>query len=202
MAAIQTVATDIDMERVRNARVFHTTGYMWDSPGQEDAVRQAVRVARSAHTLVSFDVADPFVVERYHESLVDWIPGNVDLLFANEQELRALTGERGDDVAVLRAAAHLAPTVVMKVGPRGCIVAEKEEIIAADPHPAERADTTGAGDAFASGYLFGVAQRLEARRCAQVANIIAAAIVSVDGCNFDAVDGERVRAALTEAAIS
>ncbi|MFP4113337.1 MAG: adenosine kinase [Spirochaetota bacterium] len=201
-ACRELVATDIDMERVRNARVFHTTGYMWDSPGQEDAVRQAVRVARSAHTLVSFDVADPFVVERYHESLVDWIPGNVDLLFANEQELRALTGERGDDVAVLRAAAHLAPTVVMKVGPRGCIVAEKEEIIAADPHPAERADTTGAGDAFASGYLFGVAQRLEARRCAQVANIIAAAIVSVDGCNFDAVDGERVRAALTEAAIS
>lgn len=187
---------DIDTSRIRSARVFHTTGYMWDTPNQERAAREAVRVARGARTLVSFDVADPFVVQRYHESLREWIPGHVDLLFANGEELRALTLQDGDDESVLRVASQLAPTVVMKVGARGCMVIEDGTILAAEPHPAERFDTTGAGDAFAAGYLFGIAQKLSTEQCAQIANVIAGGIVSVDGCNYDALDSERTVAAL------
>ncbi|MFW5684616.1 MAG: adenosine kinase [Spirochaetota bacterium] len=195
---------DIDMARVRSSRVFHTTGYMWDTPNQEQAAREAIAVARGAnrggHTLVSFDVADPFVVRRYRDSLVAWIPGNVDLLFANEEELRALTGVHdGDDERVLRAACDFAPTVVMKLGARGCLVWNEGTVTASDPHPAERVDTTGAGDAFAAGYLYGVLQRLSVRQCAQVANILAGGIVAVDGCNYDAVDADQLRPALHEA---
>lgn len=188
--------SDIDVKRVRSARIFHTTGYMWDTQNQETAAREVVRAGRVSRTLISFDIADPFVVQRHHDALLEWIPGNVDLLFANEEELRALTGESGDDEALLGAAARLAPTVVMKVGARGCVVGTDGEIVAADPHPAERKDTTGAGDAFAAGYLFGTLQRFETARCAAIANIVAAGIVSVDGCNYDALDGDGTRSDL------
>ena len=197
---------DVDLERVRRSRVFHTTGYMWDTPNQEDAIRETVRRVRSAsgsnragHPIISFDIADPFVVERYRDSLLEWIPGNVDLLFANDEELRALTGEEGDDEAVLDAARALAPTVVMKVGARGSLVLHDGEIAAAAPHPAERMDTTGAGDAYAGGFLYGVLQKLDVTACARVANIVAGGIVSVDGCNYDALDEQVLRPAVQAA---
>ncbi|MFW5777087.1 MAG: adenosine kinase [Spirochaetota bacterium] len=190
--------SDVDAALLRSARIFHTTGYMWDTPNQERAARDAVDAARRAHTLVSFDVADPFVVQRYHESLSVWIPGNVDLLFANEEELRALTGAEGEAEHVARAAADLAPTVVMKIGARGCMIAVDGSIETVGPHPATRSDTTGAGDAFAAGYLFGLLQKLTTRQCAAVANIVAGSIVSVDGCNYDALDEPDVRSALTD----
>lgn len=191
-------ATDINHERVRASRILHTTGYMWDTPNQERAVREAVKAARAAHVKISFDIADPFVVQRYHESLSDWIPGHVDLLFANDEELRALTGVDGDDQEVIRAASTLASEVVMKVGARGCLVLCEGKVIRAEPHPATRTDTTGAGDAFASGYLFAVTQKLNPPERAAVANIVAGGIVSVDGCNFDALEERSVRAALQQ----
>ncbi len=189
---------DIDASMLKSARIFHTTGYMWDTPNQERAARDAVDSARRSHALVSFDIADPFVVQRYHESLSAWIPGHVDLLFANEEELRALTGVDGERESVARAAADLAPTVVMKVGAQGCMVVEEGTITLVGPHPATRSDTTGAGDAFAAGYLFGVLQKLASHRCATIANVVAGNIVSVDGCNYDALDEPGVRSALTE----
>ncbi|MFW6312534.1 MAG: adenosine kinase [Spirochaetota bacterium] len=188
--------SDIDLRHLRAARIFHTTGYMWDTENQERAAHEAVAAARAARTLVSLDVADPFVVQRYHDALIEWIPGKVDLLFANEEELRALTGESGGEDDALRAAAVFAPTVVMKTGARGCKVLDGGEILTVEAHPAERTDTTGAGDAFAAGYLFGLSQKFPTATCAAIANIIAGGIVEVDGCNYDALDEAPLRAAI------
>ncbi len=187
---------DIDLAYLRAARIFHTTGYMWDTENQERAAHEAVAAAKSSHTLVSLDVADPFVVQRYHDALVDWIPGNVDLLFANEEELRALTGEAGEEDDALRAASVFAPTVVMKTGARGCKVLDGDQILSIDAHAAKRTDTTGAGDAFAAGYLFGLSQKFSPATCGAIANIIAGGIVEVDGCNYDALDEAPLRAAI------
>ena len=192
-------AGDLNLPLIRSARILHTTGYMWDTPNQEAAARRASEVARGANTLVSFDVADPFVANRYRDSLMEWIPGNVQLLFANGEELRALTGENGPDEAVLAAAERLAPTVVMKIGADGCHVLHRGVTTTVPAHPATRFDTTGAGDAFAGGYLFGLVQKWSAVECATVANILAAGIVSVDGCNYDALDEAEVRASIQAA---
>jgi sugar/nucleoside kinase (ribokinase family) len=195
-ACRELVSDDVDAVTVRSAKVFHTTGYMWDTPGQERAARDAVATGRAAGTLISFDLADPFVVERYRESLLEWIPGNVDLLFANGAELRAMTEKDGDDERVLRDAQMFAPTVVMKIGRRGCLVVHGGEVYACDPVGESRVDTTGAGDSFAAGYLFGVLHNEPREECARIANTLAGEIVSVDGCNYDALDPDRFRVAL------
>ena len=91
---------------------------------------------------------------------------------------------------MLRRAAPLAKTVVMKVGREGCLVSDGGERIAAPGFPVQAVDTTGAGDAFASGYLYGLLRGLEARRCARLANRLAACIVSIEGCDYDSLVAE------------
>jgi sugar/nucleoside kinase (ribokinase family) len=137
-------------------------------------------------------------VDRYHGSLVEWIPGRGDVLFANEQELQALTGEQSGGEKTLVAASRFAPNVVMKTGPRGCLVLDNGRVFESPAHVAQPADTTGAGDAFAGGYLFGLIQKQSTRNCARIANRLAGGIVTVDGCNYDALDPGEVAAALTE----
>jgi sugar/nucleoside kinase (ribokinase family) len=179
---------DVDLAAVRAAKILHMTGYMWDTPNQEQTARAAAAAARRARTLVSFDVADRFVVDRYRDSLVEWIPGRVDILFANESELTALTGVEAGGRETLNAAGSFAPTVVMKTGPEGCLVLQRGRVVSSPAHPVDPTDTTGAGDAFAGGYLFGMVQKQPAEVCASVANRLAGGIVVVDGCNYDALD--------------
>lgn len=179
---------DIVADAVRHARILHITGYLWDTPNQEQAGRLAVEHAQRSRTLVSFDIADRFVVDRYHKSLVEWIPGRVDILFANEQELCALTGEPAGGEETLRAASRFAPNIVMKTGAEGCMVLDGDRVFESPAHSVQPLDTTGAGDAFAGGYLFGLIQDQPAATCARVANRLAGGIVTVDGCNYDALD--------------
>ena len=191
-------AADISPEAIQSARILHVTGYMWDTPNQEAAVASAVISARRSNTLVSLDIADRFVVDRYFDKLTSWIPGNVDLLFANEEELKALSGVTEGGERTLRAAASFAPTVVMKTGPDGCVVNDRGRILVSPAHPAEPMDTTGAGDAFAGGYLFGLLQKLPSEHCAAIANRLAGGIVTVAGCNYDALDPAAVARVFTE----
>ena len=83
---------DVDFDRLRESCLLHVTGYMWDTDGQKGAVRAAVEAARAARVLVSLDLADPFVVERNRDDFLSWIPGRVDLLFGNREELSLLMG--------------------------------------------------------------------------------------------------------------
>jgi sugar/nucleoside kinase (ribokinase family) len=188
--------SDIHPEAIEKSTMLHTTGYMWDTENQREATEASVKAARRRGALISFDIADPFVVERYRESLLQWIPGNVDLLFANEEELRRLTGEKGSRDAVVRGAERLAPRVVMKVGADGCYVAQDGEISQVAGEPTRVIDTTGAGDAFAGGFLFGLLKNLPLEAAARLANRLAAAIVGVEGCTYSEIDGEWVRRVL------
>ncbi len=189
---------DIVADAIRDARILHVTGYMWDTSNQEQAARIAVERARQSRTLISFDIADRFVVDRYHQSLAEWMPGRIDVLFGNEQELCALTGEPAGGHETLRAASRFARNVVMKTGPRGCVVLDGDRLFESPAHPAQTLDTTGAGDAFAGGYLFGIIQEQSADRCARMANRLAGGIVTVDGCNYDALDPGEIATAFAE----
>ncbi len=183
---------DVDLALIRRSTVFHLTGYMWDTPNQQLAAHEAALAARGGGALVSFDVADPFVAERYGTDLRHWIPKHCDILFANRAELRSLTGEGGDDAAVLDAAEQFASQVVMKTGAEGVKVRAGRVTVEVPGERAQAVDTTGAGDSFAGGYLFGVVQGWPVERCARLANRLAARIVTVEGCRYDLIPAEFV----------
>lgn len=176
------VATDL----MGRGAIFHLAGYMWDTDGQRDAARFALGAAREAGATVSFDVADTFVVDRAGDQFASFLPGKVDILFANRDELIRLTGVEGSDGEIAAAGNRYAPTVLMKVGARGCWIAEREaEPVLVPGVAVEVVDTTGAGDAFAGAYLFAAARGATPYDAVVLANGVAAGIVTRYGCSYE-----------------
>lgn len=177
----------------RNPVWLHIAGYMWDTENQKDAVKHIVEKALSRHVKISFDLADPFVVDRYREEFCNWLPGKIDLLFANRTELSSLTGLNGEDEEILEKAGRFAETIVMKVGKKGCWVSRKGYSIhfpCVDIAPPS--DTTGAGDSFAAGFLYGIVKGETFHDCAAIANRIASGIVTVEGCDYSNINRDYV----------
>ena len=176
---------DVRPGELERSRLLHIAGYMWDTESQKEAVRYAAEHARRRNIPVSFDLADPFVVQRYRDAFLRWIPGMVKVLFANEEELSLLVGT-GESKETIRRAGELAPLVIMKRGAQGCMVNEAGEIHDVTGRSVEVVDTTGAGDAFAAGFLWARLRGLPVGSSAGVANLVASAIVEVEGCDFSA----------------
>ncbi len=173
----------------KNPVWIHIAGYMWDTDSQKDAVKFTVEEALRRHVKISFDLADPFVVDRYRDDFNNWLPGKIDLLFANRTELSYLTGLDGEDEEILERAGKFAETIVMKVGKKGCWVCRKGYSIhfpCVDIAPPT--DTTGAGDSFAAGFLYGIVKGETFHDCAAIANRVASGIVTVEGCNYSKVN--------------
>jgi sugar/nucleoside kinase (ribokinase family) len=179
---------DLDTGLLAESRMLYLTGYLWDTENQRAAAESAVSFARSRGITVAFDLADPFAVKRYGGQFHAWIPGRVDILFGNQDELSLLTGGACDEDCVGSAAA-LAPLVAMKVGKRGCIVGHDGTFDAVPGASATVVDTTGAGDAFAAGFLFGHLAGADPRTCARLANGLAARVVGMEGCCFEEKEG-------------
>ena len=176
---------DLDLARLAESRMLYLTGYLWDTDNQRRAAEKAAAFAREAGRRISiaFDLADPFAVRRFGDQFRSWIPGNVDILFGNRDELAILMGSACDEDCVSEASA-LAPLVVMKAGEKGCLVGWDGKCELVPGVPVHVVDTTGAGDAFAAGFLFA---RLAGRRSlqsAQLANRLASRIVGVEGCRY------------------
>lgn len=174
---------DLDAARLEASRILYLTGYMWDTENQVRAAQKAAGLARAAGLKVAFDLADPFAVERSGDQFRAWIPGTVDILFGNREELALLTRSECDDDCV-RVASGTAPIVVMKSGSDGCLVGWEKRVAVVPAVPARVVDTTGAGDAFAAGFLFGLLAGADPVVSARLANALASRIVSVEGCDY------------------
>lgn len=113
-------------------------------------------------------------------------------MVGNREELALLVGTNREILPTIKRAAHLARTVVMKVGAQGCAVAHGNEIESIEGKKVVPRDTTGAGDSFAAGYLFGLLGGRPPRQCAEIANNLAAHVVAVEGCSYESLDRETV----------
>lgn len=184
--------TDLDLAALRSSRFFYSTGYMWDTKPQERALFAAVDEARAAGIPVCFDLADPFVVDRYHERLREWLPGRVDCLFANRQELARLSECSGNDAEIIRAAARMAPLIAMKIGKGGCVILSDGKLVHVPGETVTCKDTTGAGDSFAAGFIYGLLDGRTPQTCGRLGNRIASRIVAVEGCRYDLLDREDI----------
>lgn len=162
----------LPLEEIRRSKIFFTTGYMWDTPNQIDAIELALETARSAGCKVSMDLADPFAVNRSREVLHRHIEQGLDVLFSNAEEARILTDLPPDE-----ATREMARTVVVAVvtdGGNGAYIGHQEELIHIEAHNVSVVDTTGAGDCFAAGFLAGLVREQSLRACGELATLLAA----------------------------
>ena len=183
---------DVDLETLKNAKILHFTGYMWSTENEKKAVMKASQFCKDQGVKISFDLADPVMVKFQKKNFLDWIPRYVDILFGNAEEISKITDKKGSDSEIAQAAGNLSKVVIMKTGAKGCLVNDNGNIIPVKGLKVDAIDTVGAGDAFASGFLYGYTKGMDLETCAKIANRIAAGIVTVEGCDFSKLRQEDV----------
>ncbi|HEU4578043.1 MAG TPA: adenosine kinase [Polyangiaceae bacterium] len=177
---------DIDEDLVRRGKVTYLEGYLWDRPRAKEAFLHAARVAASAGRQVALSLSDSFCVDRHRESFLELVSHHVDILFANEGEIKSLYQTDSFETAARRAREHTSLAVLTR-GPRGSVlIAGAEQVeIAAQPL-ARVVDTTGAGDLYAAGVLFGMTHGESLAESGRRGAIAAAEVISHYGARPEA----------------
>lgn len=162
----------LPLDDIRDSKIFFTTGYMWDTPNQIDAIETALEAARAAGCKLALDLADPFAVNRSREALHRHLEEGLDVLFSNAEEARILT-DLGSEAAC-REMARTVDIAVVTDGANGAFIGHRDELIHVDSHNVSVVDTTGAGDCFAAGFLVGLVHERPLAVCGELATLLAA----------------------------
>lgn len=177
---------DLDYDRVAKAGITYLEGYLWDPELPRAAMLKAREVAKAAGNRVAFTLSDVFVVERHRDSLQALVDGKIDILFANENEICSLY-EVDDFDSAVRAVRGKLPITVVTRSEKGAVVLAGDEVISIPAAPvAKVVDTTGAGDLFAAGFLYGLSQGRPLDVCAKLGAIAAAEVISHYGARPEA----------------
>jgi sugar/nucleoside kinase (ribokinase family) len=169
--------SDVDEALIRRAQVTYLEGYLFDPPHAKLAFRKAAKVAHEAGRKVALSLSDAFCVNRYRAEFLELVEHHVDILFANEAEITALF-ETELDTAVSRCR-HLVELAAVTKGAEGSVLATAEETIAIPAAPVERVvDTTGAGDLYAAGVLYGLTTGKSLAEAGRLGSLCAAEIIS------------------------
>lgn len=170
--------SDIDPALVGSAAVTYVEGYLWDAPAAKQAVLKAFDAAHAQDRLVSITLSDSFCVHRYRSEFRDLLRTKIDILFGNEAEIKALYEVESFDEA-MEAVRGEAKIAVLTRSEKGSIVLKGSETWVVPAAPAARVvDTTGAGDLYAAGFLFGFTHGKPLAECARLGGIAAAEIIS------------------------
>jgi sugar/nucleoside kinase (ribokinase family) len=170
---------DVDPAFLRTAKAVYLEGYLWDPPDAKHAFRKAMDIAKGARSKVAFSLSDPFCVARYRAELRTQIDeARIDILFANEHEIMSLYETEDFDTA-LQAVRGKVGVCALTRSEKGSVVLWDGEVHVIDAERGVKVvDTTGAGDLYAAGFLYGYARGFDPHRCGQLGSICAGEAIS------------------------
>lgn len=193
---------DVNLDSLKKAGLFYFTGYMWDTEAQKGAIRKALSFCKENGILVAFDVADSFAVGRYRQDFLELIESSCHIVFANKEEARFLF-DNYDAYECCKSMSRLAPIAVVKNGKKGSFVAKNGKIMEIPVHgTTSPVDTTGAGDTYAAGFLYGFANGFDIRTCGEIASYLAGEIITTTGAQFTKEKAAEIRLYLENSYIS
>ncbi|MFZ5749357.1 MAG: adenosine kinase [Pseudomonadota bacterium] len=180
-------ATALDRDLIASGAILYLEGYLWDPEEPRGAMREGIRIAREAGRKVAFTLSDVFCISRHRADFLKLLAdGDIDILFANENELLSLC-ETDDLEAAVEATAAKVPTLVVTRSEKGAIAVQDGTRVAVPAEPIDAVvDTTGAGDLFAAGFLHGQAQGRGLAESLRLGAICAAEIISHYGARSEA----------------
>ena len=177
---------DVDEDQVAGARITYLEGYLWDPPSAKEAFLKAARAARKAGRDVALTLSDPFCVERYRDEFLDLVRNEVNVVFANEAEIKSLYQVESFDDA-LQAAKCDCGLAALTRSAAGCVIADGDEVHVVEAMKVDKVvDSTGAGDLFAAGFLFGLTRGKPLADCGRLGALAAAEIISHMGARPEA----------------
>ncbi|MBP1640481.1 MAG: PfkB domain protein [Bacteroidetes bacterium] len=175
-ASAELEARDITPALFEGYRIFHIEGYLVQN---YDLIRTAINTAKAAGLTVSLDLASFNVVEANIDFLKEIIPDKVDIVFANEEEAKALTGKELQEA--LHELGNMCSVAVVKIGKDGSLIKHGDDVIRVQGFEANCVDTTGAGDIYAAGFLYGFANDLPLEMSGRIGSYLAARVVEEIG---------------------
>jgi len=177
-AAQELTSGDIDAAEIAAAKIVYLEGYLWDPASAKQAFVKAATIAHSAGREVALTLSDSFCVDRYRDEFLDLMrKGTVDLVFANEAELHSLYQTSDFDTA-LKELCKDAKLGVVTRSAKGCVVASRDGVVAVPAFAIDRlVDTTGAGDLFAAGFLFGLVRNAGYENAGRLGALAAAEVI-------------------------
>src|SRR6266478_8233006 len=169
---------DIDAAQIAASAITYLEGYLWDPKSAKEAFVKASTIAHDAGRQVALTLSDSFCVDRYRGEFLDLMgAGTVDLVFANEAELHSLYQTSDFDTALKQLRSDTKLGVVTR-SEKGCLVASKDGVIAVPAFPIDKiVDTTGAGDLFAAGFLFGLVRGAGYENAGRLGALAAAEVI-------------------------
>ncbi|MBW2963523.1 adenosine kinase [Candidatus Woesearchaeota archaeon] len=179
-AAINKNKEDVFDQDIKNSKIFYFTGYEFES--MKEVVLHALDVAKENGVKIAFDLADPKLVERNFEE-IGLLLKSVDIVFMNEAEAEALTGLIADEAAA--KIGEDVDIVVVKVCDKGSFVFSQGETFKIEPFLKKAVDTTGAGDLYAAGFLYGYVRGKPLDLCGKYGSYMASKIVEVIGAKLE-----------------
>ena len=184
-ACVELGPDDVDEESVASAKITYMEGYLWDRPKAKEAFLKAAKIAHDAGREVALSLSDPFCVDRWRAEFLDLIDGHVDIVIANEDEVISLFETDGFEEAadVIAGKCRLA---ALTRGAKGSVVVTANERHAVEAAPVDKLlDTTGAGDLYAAGLLYGLTHDLSLPAAARLGSLTAAEVLSRYGARVE-----------------
>ena len=184
-AASNLTPKDIDKDIIQAAKVVYMEGYLFDPPDAQDAFVEAADLAHDAGQKVSITLSDPFCVDRHRHAFQMLVADHTDILFGNEEEIKSLYQVDDFDAALQQVRGHCEIACLTRSS-KGSVILSGDEVHIIDPLLVDPVvDTTGAGDQFAAGFLYGYTQGMDLRKCGEIATLTATEVISHVGARPD-----------------
>ncbi len=176
-AASNLMPEDVGKGVIQSAKVVYMEGYLFDPPAAQAAFALAANLAHEAGQKVSITLSDPFCVDRHRHAFQRLVADHTDILFGNEDEVKSLYQADDFDTALQHLRGHCEIACITR-GKKGSVILSGHEIYIIDPLPLDSVvDTTGAGDQYAAGFLYGYTQGMDLKRCGQIAAVAATEVI-------------------------
>ncbi|MCA8927963.1 MAG: adenosine kinase [Alphaproteobacteria bacterium] len=185
--------SDIDADLIARAKVTYLEGYLWDDPRAKAAIADAAEIAHAHGRKVALTLSDPFCVERHRDTFLELIADHIDILFANEHEITALFQTDSFEEAAKRVSAFTGVGVLTRSAKGSVVVADGEQVSVPAQAVPKVVDTTGAGDLYAAGFLYGYTQGKDWATCAALGGLCAAEIIGHMGARPETSLADLVR---------
>ncbi len=190
---------DIEEEMIRQSQYVYIEGYLFTQEPTRSAALRAIELAKKNNVKVAFTVSDPFLIQYHKDEFWELIKNSVDLVFCNLEEARALTGKH-DSIDCAHVMHQHAENVALTLGPNGSLLMHNGETIAIEGVTVAARDTTGAGDMYAAGILYGITNGLTWKQSGHLASHAAGRIVSQLGARFsESFSAEELQKIIAEA---
>ena len=177
-ACREMVPDDVDEPQIAGAKILYIEGYLWDEDKAKEASRKAIAAVKGAGGRVALTLSDPFCVGRFRDEFLHLLDKDVNILFANEDEAMALF-QVEDFAGVIEGAQKWGGIAALTRSAKGCVIVEEGQVHEIPAAPVARViDTTGAGDQFAAGFLYGITHGKGLADCGRLGALAAAEVIS------------------------